>query len=222
MTQSLTNNQQKASLGQYLFRPFELVAGGRSLIYGLIVLLLTGGLASLANVRFDGVMDLHMPLDANTATSVFFLEQLINWLSLSGMLLIFGFLFAKSFRVVDLLGTQALARAPMLVTAFLSVILPISDVNRYIAGKVNQLIGQELLDVGAVEQVSTFEIVLFGVFMLIALFMLIWMIYLMYRSFSISCNISGPKAVLLFIFGLLAAEAISKLVLFYLIPESMT
>ena len=212
MTQTTINSKKNSKLYQYLFQPFELIAGGKALLLGLISLLLTGWLAYLANLRFDGVIDLHMPLDINTGMMVFFSEQLLNWLSLSIVLLVFGLLFAKSFRIIDLLGTQALARVPMLIVALSSFLFPVNDVNQYMQ--------YTFLDQGEAVKVATYEIIAFGIFILFALFMLIWMIYLMYRSFSISCNISGVKAIVLFIIGLLAAEVISKVVLHYWIPQN--
>lgn len=203
------NGQHQSPLKQYLFQPFELIAGWRSLLLGIIVLLLTGGLAYLANVRFDGVMDFHMATEGETGFEVFLVEQLINWLSLSLVLLVFGLLFTKLFRVVDLLGTQALARVPMLLVALVSLVLPFGDVIQFI---MHTVLGQ-----GAPVSVSTVDFILFGIFLFILLFMVIWMIYLMYHSFSVACNLSGPKAVILFIIGLLAAEALSKTLIYYIV-----
>jgi len=42
----------------------------------------------------------------------------------------------------------------------------------------------------------------------------VWMVWLMYRSYSTCCNIRGAAAVGTFIAGLLVAEAASKLILF--------
>ena len=51
----------------------------------------------------------------------------------------------------------------------------------------------------------------FSVVVGVILVALIWMIYLMYRAFSVSCNLKGGKAVVLFIAALIAAEVISKI-----------
>jgi hypothetical protein len=43
--------------------------------------------------------------------------------------------------------------------------------------------------------------------------LLCWMVALMYRAFSISCNVKGARAVITFVISLLVAEIVSKLVL---------
>jgi hypothetical protein len=41
--------------------------------------------------------------------------------------------------------------------------------------------------------------------------MVIWMVILMYRGFAVSCNVSGGKAIGVFIIAVLLGEAISKM-----------
>jgi hypothetical protein len=42
---------------------------------------------------------------------------------------------------------------------------------------------------------------------------LCWMVALMYKSFSVSCNVKGGKAIGTFVAGLIIAEILSKLAL---------
>jgi uncharacterized protein (DUF697 family) len=46
---------------------------------------------------------------------------------------------------------------------------------------------------------------------LLMLPLLVWMIVLMYKAYSVSCNVRGPKAILSFIAALILAEILSKL-----------
>ena len=179
----------------HLLRPFAYVAGWPSLLLGLAILLLTGSMAYLGHVRFDGVLDLHLiSSTAGTGFSVFLAEQVLNWLSLR-----------KDFRVTDLLGTQAVARYPALLVAALALIMPTTDVTRYVA--------YQFLGVGEPVQLSILSIIAFGVFLLLSLVLMCYMYYLMYRAFRVSTGIGGAKGIILFLTGLLVAEVISKAVL---------
>ena len=190
----------------HLLRPFAYVAGWPSLLLGLAILLLTSSMAYLGHVRFDGVLDLHLIRStAGTGFSVFLAEQVLNWLSLSAVLILIGISLRKDFRVTDLLGTQAVARYPALLVAALALIMPTTDVTRYVA--------YQFLGVGEPVQLSILSIIAFGVFLLLSLVLMCYMYYLMYRAFRVSTGIGGPKGIILFLTGLLVAEVISKAVL---------
>ncbi len=74
------------SLGQWLFNPFNYVAGGQALVLGLVAILMAGGFGALSNTHFDGVIDVHSGRAA--PLWVFLTEGVINWLSLAFVLLI--------------------------------------------------------------------------------------------------------------------------------------
>lgn len=162
-------------------------------------------MAYLGHVRFDGVLDLHLIRStAETGFSFFLAEQVLNWLSLSAVLILIGMSLRKDFRVTDLLGTQAVARYPALLVAALALIMPTTDVTQYVA---YQFLGGEPV------QLSILSIIAFGVFLLMSLVLMCYMYYLMYRAFRVSTGIGGAKGIILFLTGLLVAEVISKAVL---------
>ena len=47
------------SLGQWLFNPFNYVAGSQALALGLVSILVAGGFGALSKTHFDGVIDVH-------------------------------------------------------------------------------------------------------------------------------------------------------------------
>lgn len=101
-----------------LFNPFGYIAGGKALWLGLAAILLAGLIGSLSNTHFDGVLDTHTGRPA--PLWAFLVEGIINWMCLSLVLLILGRVISRtSFRTVDLLGTQALARWP---TVFIGLV----------------------------------------------------------------------------------------------------
>jgi hypothetical protein len=125
----------------------------------------------------------------------------MDWMCLSIVLLVCGKIISRSaFRAVDLLGTQALARWPTVLIALAA--LPPAF----------QRFTRELLE--WLQQGKQFDMSDLAVFTLIVIVMIpviCWVVALMYKSFSVSCNVKGGKAIGTFIAGLIIAEAVSKL-----------
>lgn len=184
-----------------LFNPSVYIAGAPALGLGLIAILLASLIGSLGNIHFDGVLDTHM--GASAPLWFFLLEGILDWLCLGVMLLVLGRIISRTaFRTVDVLGTQALARWP---TLLMSLILLPKAFQRF----ANDLVAQ--LHAGGVPKISLADAFVFLV-VLVALFVLVcWMVALMYKAFSVSCNVKGAKAIGTFIGGLLLAEIISKI-----------
>ena len=106
-------------------------------------------------------------------------------------------------RVVDVFGTQALARFPTLILALVAL-LPIyqRQVERLIS--VTQILPGELppADLIAFSLVAA----------VVAIVVVAWMLVLMYRAYAVSCNVSGPKAIVLFVVAVLVGELLSKII----------
>jgi hypothetical protein len=111
---------------------------------------------------------------------------------------------------VDIFGTQALARWPML---FVSIIAMPTAIQNAVSTFVAQL------TIGSF-QFNPAGLVLVLVFAASTLLLLCWMVALMYQSFCVSCNVRGGKAIGVFIAGLLIAEVISKLALVPLVERA--
>ena len=185
-----------------LFNPFVYIAGAKALGLGLAAILLAGFVGSWSNTHFDGVLDVHT---GTRAPLWFFLvEGFINWLSLSIVLWLGGKLISQTaFRGIDLFGTQALARWPTLFISLMTLAKPY------------QRFGHELLEQmkrGKFDLNSMDAIIFFAIALGIIPF-ICWMVALMYKSFSVSCNVKGGKAIGTFIAGLFIAEILSKLCL---------
>jgi hypothetical protein len=101
-----------------------------------------------------------------------------------------------------------LARWPYLVVAI--VMLP--DANR----RVIEYIMSKLTQTAPAAAINYIDVFVFGFAMILAIFMAIWMVALMYRAYVVSCNIKGAGAVVTFIVGLIGAEVLSKFVILLL------
>ena len=193
---------------RYLFKPFDRIAGGPALGLGLFVIALTALLAWNSGLVTDGVLDLHFAPTANPGITL--LQGLINWLSISLLLLLMGRWLSKSrFRTLDLLGTQALARWPVLLgVAFLSI----PWVNREINARTQALMSAMPDDPSMVMASSEYllDAMWLTVLSLPLLAMLVWLVWLMYHGYALVTNQRGQRAVFSFIGALIAAEILSK------------
>lgn len=206
MTEFAVNTQARSrgGLGQWLFNPFRFVAGYKALFVGVGVIIITSLLGSLSNTHFDGVLDVHIGREA--PLWLFLAEGLIDWLCMAVVLIIFAYVVSRSsFRLIDVLGTQALARWPYLIAAI--ALLP-PGCQRY-----TQSLGWKFARIGSEVSCESTDIIFFVLATIIILLTLIWMVALMYRAYSVSCNLKGRKAIATFIAGIIIAEILSKVLL---------
>lgn len=197
-----TKTLPRRSISQWLFNPFSFVAGYQALLLGLGIMLISALLGFLGNTHFDGVLDVHKGL--GTPLWFFFTEGIIDWLSIAMPLFFFGLTISNSsVRMIDVFGTQALARWPYIVTCV--VMLP----------EANQRVGAYLVAkfgfAAAPAAINYMDIFIFGFAIIVGIFMAIWMVALMYKAYTVSCNIKGARAIVTFIVSLIGAEVLSKL-----------
>ena len=187
-------------IATWIFNPFHFIAGEKALAAGLAIILLTGFIGSFSNTHFDGVLDFHT--GASAPTWMYLLEGLVDWLSLGILIGVGGLILSKShIRIVDVLGTQALARFPTLITALLALLPGFQQQSTRLAESPFS------------PEIVPLDMAVFILVALIALVMIIWMVALMYRAYSVACNVHGGKAIAMFIIGLVLAEALSKVVI---------
>jgi hypothetical protein len=192
------------SLSQYLFNPFRIVAGYKALFLGLGFITTTSLIASVGGIHFDGVLDVHMYKPG--PMGLFLTESLINWLCMVLFLFFSALIVSRSqWRFIDIAGTQALSRWPTLITAL--VMLP--KANRRFGEYLMSKLGQN----SVVTTINSTDAIIFFVAAIIAVLMIIWMVALMYKAYTVSCNVKGAKAIVTFIISLLLAEVVSKVLI---------
>jgi hypothetical protein len=200
----------KHNIKDWVINPFMFIAGAKALAAGLVLIVISAALGWIGSTHFDGVLDLHTG-GMTAPLWVFIAEGLINWICLCIPLYFLGLIFSPSkFRVIDLLGTEALARGPYVVAAI--VMLP--DANRRVAAYMLKSIQGPVVDGLAAGDMAIFVIAI-----IVSLIMTVWMVYLMYKAYAVSCNVTGIKAVVSFIIGVLLAEAGSKIIITKILEE---
>jgi hypothetical protein len=197
-----------SNLGLWLFNPFRFIAGFKALLLGLAIILISGLIGSFSNTHFDGVLDFHIGLKA--PLWFFLTEGLIDWICMAVPLFFFGLIVSRSsFRMIDVFGTQALARWPYLITALAMLPNTNQRVLAYLMSK--------LIKTAPAAAINPADVLIFGFAMIVVLLMTIWMVALMYRAYAVSCNIKGARAVVTFIVSLIGAEVLSKVAIFLLV-----
>jgi len=177
-------------MNNWLINPFKYIAGGKALVWGLSIMLLTALIARFSHTHFDGALDVHVGFDGHWA--LYLLEPLVDWTCI----VIFFYLGSRlaattRVRLIDLAGTTALSRAPLLLVALAAFLQP----------------GEVSLD-----NLPPF----FWVVALVSVWSAIWMIVLLYHAFTVSANLKGVKAAITFTISLILAEILSKIILHYI------
>lgn len=183
------NNTKAQTPNKWLFNPFIYIAGKQALFIGWAAMLAATFVAWLSHTHFDGAIDIHF---GSPAKYIFYLfEQFVAWSSTTIIFYVIGIVFSKSrIRLIDIAGTVSMARAITLPIAILGF-LPIFPVNLESPFKL---------------ALAAIPAIIFGV----------WMVALLFNAFVVSTNIRGNKAVVCFIAGLLAAEILSKILIYFL------
>lgn len=198
----------KRGFWSWIWNPFLRVAGWPALGAGLACIALTAWVGSLTNTHFDGVLDAHTS-PAGAPWWLYLAEGVINWLSLALVLLPMGFLVSRSrFRVIDLLGTQALARWPLLLAATALLLPGYTRVTESILAALRQ---GKMEATGLFAGVSRADAGAFAAALLVLLLCTVWFVSLSWKSFRVSCDARGGKAVGLFVVAMVLAEILSKL-----------
>ncbi|HEX4141769.1 MAG TPA: hypothetical protein VHY09_15580 [Candidatus Methylacidiphilales bacterium] len=196
-----------------LFNPFVYIAGGQALGIGLAAIFVAGLAGLLGGMQFDGVLDMHggamnFRASATPGAALFILaEGFIDWLCLALVLVLCGKLVSRSaFRVLDVLGTQALARWPSVLMVALTLPPAFGNYSRALIEQIKR----NPLQLPPL----TPDAIYFFTAALLTLPLLVWMIALMYRAYAVSCNVRGAKAVATFILALVLAEVLSKVAIY--------
>lgn len=186
-----------------LLNPFKYIAGSRSFFAGIAIILLTAIVGYFSKTHFPDLISVKVA--SQFPLVYYFITGFANWLVFALVLYLFALLASpSSVRLIDVLGTQALARAPYLLAAFLGFSNSIDKFGKYLL--YTQLKQGELVDL------STSGVVLAVVLMLLTVLLSIWIVVLMYNAFKVSANLKGTKSTVLFI----VAFIISMVITFYL------
>ena len=182
-------------LGSLIFNPFKRIAGWEAFGIGLVIVALTTFTGNFAGIYFDGVIDMHFAENFDSLKSWLMIP--INIISISVIMWLAGITVSKNFRFIDILGTMTLSRAPFLLIAFASFFVKVPDLSGIMQ-----------------DPIVVFDSVSFIIILIFTFPIIIWSVTLMYNAYKISTGASGQKLSISFIFGLIIAEIISKVIIY--------
>ncbi len=175
------------NLSKWLFNPFVYIAGIPAMFAGLAIMALTAIIAFFGKIHFDGAIDLHV--GAITPYWLYVAEPLLAWIIVALVFYLTALIISKSkIRLVDFLGTTALARTAMLPGALFALLPPMQNLS---------------------PENMTPAMIAVSILLLVPM---IWLITLLYNAFTISGNVKGSKATIAFIAALIIAEVLSKII----------
>lgn len=196
---------KKSSLASQLFsifiNPFQKVAGLYALIIGLVFIVSISYLGVIAEVYFPGILDcLNSSVVKNPKAPLnFFLlfyQNIISWLVLSILFIIFAKIFQKkNIRIIDFFGTVALSRFPyVILTGFLSIV---------------RVMNPSFMNIDITKGYSLHPSIMMSVFGFMVIACMIWQVITYFYALKESSGLMGKKLWVGFIASLLLGEVIA-------------
>ncbi|WP_146192262.1 hypothetical protein [Marinilabilia rubra] len=184
-----------------IFNPFHEIAGSKALFLGLLAMLATGLIGYFSHTHFPDIISIKY-IPVSLPLWYYFIQQLVIWLIPSVIFYLLALLGASSsVRIIDVFGTQALARYPYVLASITGF-----------SGSMKRF-GEYIIEV-AMEQnqeasISSFDLIMSILIIVASLLLVVWMVGLMYNAFRISANLKGARAVGLFIAGFAVSFLVS-------------
>lgn len=185
---------------KWWINPFYRFAGWTALLWGLLILVVSTWLAWKGGVVFDSIFSVHFyPVPWQTA----FLCHFLNWAVLGLLMYVSARVFSKSrIRLVDALGTMALARAPFLL---IGLFMAFPAIRKKLSG---------LYAVALSGDLSMLASPILIVFLLLTIVAIIWFVCLAYNGFKVFGNVRSPRTIPVFAGTLIVAEILAIILLF--------
>ncbi|MEG2064757.1 MAG: hypothetical protein RSB23_04750 [Alistipes sp.] len=178
-----------------LINPFVYLAGEKTIIIGLIILILSALFSWQLGTTCRGIVSTGY---AELPLWKCFVQQLIIWCVFGSLLYLAARLLSKSkIRAIDIYGNNLFARLPFLLLVLLSA-LP--AVRSFTLAALTQT-GAEMATMGISPAVLIFSVA--------ALIALVWFFAWSYMGFAVAANLRGARAAGAFIGCYLLAEVLS-------------
>lgn len=190
-----------------LLNPFEKFSETKLLLFGIAITLLGSYLGFVFNGRFDGAIDLHFSDEVTLPQP--FIDNAINVFSISISLFLFGRIINKKTRFIDILIPSLVARLPF-------YFLPFTNINNFMVTFSNEIIGNLDIKNPVNFHIETFDLIAILLFAIVSIGFLVWFVILLFNGFKIATNCKTPNHTLLFVFGIILAEILSKILIYFL------
>lgn len=207
---AMERQNARQSIFPLFINPFQKIAGYKALGLGLIMIAVMSYIGVAADVYFTSILDClnaanmkHMQV-LRPYFTLLLSQNMINWLVLSATFILAAVIFRqKRIRVVDFLGTVALARFPYLIlTALIAIVW---------------IINPSLLNFDLTKTTTTYDFSLSAAFIdFMWQFCYAWQITTYFFALKESSGLTGNKLWIGFFIALFTAEQISHALGMYL------
>ena len=162
----------------FLVNPFEWIAGGQALGWGLLGMAVSTVICYLSGWHYHGL--LHFGPAPNPAWWCYAVEHLVVWIVPAVLFYLGGLILSRSrIRVIDVLGTVAFAQLPFIFMNLFNMLPPMQNL-----AKID-------MNVPPMELMAQpgFRV---GIWLsLIGMIFLVWALVWMFKALKVSCNLKG-------------------------------
>lgn len=186
----------------YFWNPFDRIAGVTAVAWGVIFLIIGSFTAWIGTARYPGLISMQY------VESVHWLDGLLDQIvSLAIAVVIFALAAfiagARRFRLIDLIGTFMVAKAPLLI-------LPVININGWMYKKSIELTEVALEGEALPDLWDGIVLILLSILLI---FFLIWTIVLLFHAYRVSTNLKGLPSFISFILAIVVSLVASYIII---------
>lgn len=187
-----------------LLNPFQKISDKKALFYGVLGLLATTLLCYFNNLHFNGLLQVGIR-EENSGFPALLSEHLIIWVVPMLLFYIFGLILSGSrIRFIDIFGNTLFAQIPFMGVALVSYLPP-----------VKRMMSITEVDVQVLQEAYSVSGLLIMLLLMLPFF--VWMAIWMYKAYKISCNLSGVRLVLPYIFVMVFGDMLCRVAIYYML-----
>lgn len=185
-----------------LFNPFEKYSEKTLLVSGIIATILGSFLAYLMNVRFDGILDMHIV--ENVQWNEPLIDNLLNIVTIFVLFFAFGKIINPKTRAIDILNVSLICRIPIYLVS-------ITNIGGYLEKSTQNMLDKiDFENLNNTPQFEVSDMVITLASSGVMILLLIYMIILFWKGFQTVTNSKGVRNIILFIVLFIVAEILSK------------
>lgn len=190
---------------QYIFNPFLKISERNLFVFGLLSFLVGSLIGHLCSVTYDGIFDVH--ISSSTSYLLVLQENAVNILVPFALLLLLGKIINRKTRIIDILNIALGYRIPIYFISLTANIPLLDNLTKKIESTEGNLaeLKFDWLELTALLAVSSVMIAA-----------LMYAIVLLVNGFRTATNLKKWQYYLGFVFVLIAAEIITKSIIYHL------
>lgn len=183
-----------------LLNPFEKVAGGQALLWGLVGMIVAVVTSFYSGYHYHGL--LHFGGAPNGAWWCYAVEHVVVWFIPALLFYVGGLCLSKSrIRIVDVFGTVAFAQLPFILMNLYAFLPPMQRIHTLD------------FDLPPSQLMSQPGMLMAIWLSLISLIFIVWVLVWMYNALKVSCNLKGTRLGVLYTIVVIGGDVLCRLII---------